>query len=113
MGVCLALLAFVRKPGGRGLAQREKEEAFFQELATPLPPEKIPSIEPGLATALKGLFALSFFVSGALFAITGLLAIGTFGGQMALVLGLIALSAGVWLWVSRKKSVKDQSAPAA
>ncbi|MFW5874389.1 MAG: sodium:solute symporter family transporter [Verrucomicrobiota bacterium] len=96
-GVTFALLMLVS--GGARTAGRQAAAAdFFRQVDHPLPPERIPTIDPRFKVALGRLFALSFAVSGGFFLVAGGLNAALTSGQLALAAGCLCLILGGFCW---------------
>ncbi len=96
---CLAALGLIRRRVGPSPASREKVKAFFDEMETPLAPERIPRIDPRFGKALGGLFGFAFLVSGCFFLLSGAFAVGDTSGKLALVVGVLCGSGGLILFL--------------
>jgi uncharacterized sodium:solute symporter family permease YidK len=93
--VCLALFVLPARHRA-GAARPARVTDFFARLERPLPPDEVPRLDPGFATALGRLFGLSFMVAGAFFVAVSLFALATSSGQLALAAGVGCMLAGAY-----------------
>lgn len=104
MVFCVLVLALVRRPGGPNPDQKERVRAFFQEIETPLPAERIPQIDPRFGRALGGLFGFAFIVSGVFFLLSGGFAFTEVSGKLALGVGIACGAGGALLLRHSKRA---------
>ncbi|MEN6405164.1 MAG: hypothetical protein ABFC77_01710 [Thermoguttaceae bacterium] len=94
----------------RDAAYRQRVEAFFAKLATPIAKSEKPEIAPAFRRALTSIFVAAFLCTGLLFIVMSLPSIGRLSGSLALVAGGISL--GLAFVIRRLGGCREQAAAA-
>ncbi len=76
---------------------------FFQKLATPIPEEEKPAIEPAFQIAVRHVFALALGATGALFAGLGLMSMDDPGGRLSVGAGVICTALALVIYLRARQ----------
>lgn len=103
--ILLCLVVFFYPYKRRRTEEKEQEvQNFFKRITTPIKEEDKPVITQEYKRVLVSLFVFSFVVAGALFCGMSVPTLGTKGGMLSFVAGLVSIIAALLAWMFYKKS---------
>ena len=102
MLLCLCVFFFPYKRRRNDEKEREVND-FFRKIGTPIKEEDKPTIPQGYQRVLVSLFIFSFLVAGLLFCGMSLPTLGTKGGTLSFLAGIISIAASGIIFIFRKK----------
>jgi SSS family solute:Na+ symporter len=80
------------------ISYNEKVQAFFKKLRIPA---KVESKDDSISNGLKGLYAVAFLVTGALFIAMGIPSVGDLSGKLAIGSGIICLTGSMFFYFKK------------
>ncbi len=86
----------------------EKVNQFFDKIGTPLPADRIPSIDPGFKSALAKLFGLSLMIAGFFFIGVSFFTLADLSGKLALTAGTLCAGIGLYLFFMSRRLLTNR-----